>query len=485
MKKILAIDDIRENLLLIKNWLKRYIPDCEVITTQSGREGIRIAHKEQPDTILLDINMPIMDGYQVCEALKQDHSTQHIPIVFITAHDRNSENVIKGLNMGADAFITKPVDPAELATQVKVMLRIKDAEDNLKKEVEKYRVMTETLQDAVTTFNLNEEIVYISPQTKELFGFDKSTRLIGQNVVELLLKNHEKTFRQTLIDVLDQEITQRIELNFKRFDENEFTGDLRVSIIKDNQGFPCEFIMVIKDISEQKETENEILAYQKQLKSLNSSLTKAEEKERKLIAGYLHDGIGQTLSLARMKLTSLSKVELPEKTKKKLSDSSDLINDAITKTRSLTYDLSPPILYELGLIPAIRWKLNLIKEKSGIDTSFKSNKDIPQIDNDARILLYRTISELLTNCIKHAECDFISVEVDKDSNHLYIAVVDNGKGFCYKPENDGDQMSGFGLFSIKERLESLQASLEINSKTNMGTRAIITFPVSQEVTYDN
>jgi len=136
MKKILAIDDQKDNLTTIKAILRNNITDCKVLTAISGKEGIEIARKEQPDTILLDIIMPEMDGYEVCNKLKEDVLTTHIPVVMLTAIKTDTKSRVKGLEAGADAFISKPYEPAELVAQIKVMLRIKQAEDDLRAEKE-------------------------------------------------------------------------------------------------------------------------------------------------------------------------------------------------------------------------------------------------------------------------------------------------------------------------------------------------------------
>jgi len=134
MSKILAIDDRLDNLISIKALLRNMIPECEVITAQTGKEGIERAIKELPDTILLDINMPVMDGYEVCNKLKANSATKHIPVIMITAVRTDSKSRVKGLEIGADVFISKPIDADELTSQVKVMLRIKKAEDKLRSE---------------------------------------------------------------------------------------------------------------------------------------------------------------------------------------------------------------------------------------------------------------------------------------------------------------------------------------------------------------
>ncbi len=175
MKKILAIDDKKNNLFAIKEMINNLIPDCEVLTAQSGRDGIEIAKTKQPDTILLDIVMPEMDGYEVCEILKNDKLTKHIPIIMLTAIKTDTESKIKGLEAGADAFFSLPIGPVELSAQVNVMLRIKEAEDKLrlekstlKKEVlertKKLNAVNKKLLLEITERKRVEETVYESEE---------------------------------------------------------------------------------------------------------------------------------------------------------------------------------------------------------------------------------------------------------------------------------------------------------------------------------
>jgi len=134
MIKILAIDDKQDNLISISATLKSLIPDCVVITALSGPEGIEKAKIESPDTILLDIKMPDMDGYEVCSRLKSEDLTKHIPVIMLTAIYTDTGSKVKGLDIGADVFLPKPIDSTELIAQIKVMLRIKTAEDALRRE---------------------------------------------------------------------------------------------------------------------------------------------------------------------------------------------------------------------------------------------------------------------------------------------------------------------------------------------------------------
>ena len=134
MPKILAIDDNQDILVSISALLRKLIRECTVVTSDSGAEGIKKAEAEQPDTILLDVKMPEMDGFEVCRRLKSNEKAKHIPVVMLTGIKTDTESRIKGLELGADAFLSKPIDEVELAAHVKAMLRIKTAEDLLRKK---------------------------------------------------------------------------------------------------------------------------------------------------------------------------------------------------------------------------------------------------------------------------------------------------------------------------------------------------------------
>ncbi len=151
MKKILAIDDKQDNLTAVSALLRALIKRCSVITAETGPLGIEKAIIEQPDVILLDIKMPDMDGYEVCRRLKSDERTAHIPVIMLTAIKTDADSRVKGLDMGADAFLSKPIDAAELAAQVNVMLRIKKAEDSLRQERDELKTRAKELENFAFT----------------------------------------------------------------------------------------------------------------------------------------------------------------------------------------------------------------------------------------------------------------------------------------------------------------------------------------------
>ncbi|MEI6089942.1 MAG: response regulator [bacterium] len=143
MATFLAIDDNKDNLIVLEALLMESFFEPKIISTQSAIEGIELSLKEKPDVILLDIVMPEMDGYDVCKLLKANDKTKHIPVIMITAARTDKPSRILALESGADAFLSKPIDESELVTQVRAMLRIKESEDMKSSEKERLEVLVQ------------------------------------------------------------------------------------------------------------------------------------------------------------------------------------------------------------------------------------------------------------------------------------------------------------------------------------------------------
>lgn len=504
MNTILAIDDDPANLVLIETILIMNMPECKVITARSAEEGIIIAKEKLPDTILLDIMMSGMDGFEACEILKQDIETKHIPILLVSALGQNYENRVKGLNLGAEAFISKPFQKPELVSQVKVLLRIKNAEDLLRKQ---NRDLELFIKKQTTDFNNSENrflqiseyaneyywevnaeglFTYVSAGIEKILGVHADDVIGEKYIFDFHNTNEPELSREKLcttfenrIDYNEVEILCKTQNNKKIWltlsgfpiydDELKFTG---------YRGVTHDVTLRRKAEEDLKKSLEEIKLDQVKLKKLNSELLMAEEKERRRIAEYLHDGVGQILSYVHMNLSSMrSKNSLPEEIRKTLNNSSVFLNDAIVQSRSLTYDLSPPVLYELGLIPAIRWKLSQTEKNHKLNTRFQTDTEQLEISNDVRILIYRIICELLANVTKHAQANLVEVNVHKNNKFYNFEVNDDGRGFEYKGKNALFKNGGYGLFSIIERLESIQGDLVIESSPAMGTKMRVSIPL--------
>ncbi|MHC4544398.1 MAG: PAS domain S-box protein [Planctomycetota bacterium] len=252
--------------------------------------------------------------------------------------------------------------------------------------------------------------------------------------------------------------------------------------IYDESGKAVRLAGTIYDITERKQAEERLLEYQEQLKSLASQLSLAEERERRRIATELHDEISQSLFISKMKLEALDK----STSDKKYDDTLDEINNSLGRIlaamRSLTFDLSSPILYEFGFEEAVaEWLNERVEKKYGIATEFEDDGLHKPLDDDIRVLLFRNVRELLINIIKHAHASKVKVSIGKVGGRIHVSVEDDGLGFePAKAESMITNKEAFGLFSIRERLEHFGGNLDIDSAPGCGCRVTITSPLKRE-----
>ena len=175
MAKILAIDDQQSNLTAISALLERMIPDCVVTTASSGTVGLEQAVKTSPDAILLDIQMPEVDGFDVCQKLKADVTTRNIPVIMLSGVETETKSRIRGLNSGADVYLTKPIESAELTAYVKAMLRTKKTQDRLAQEKQTHERIVVEQSDHIKHCRYN-----LAERVKELDCLYEISRLVDK-----------------------------------------------------------------------------------------------------------------------------------------------------------------------------------------------------------------------------------------------------------------------------------------------------------------
>lgn len=243
-----------------------------------------------------------------------------------------------------------------------------------------------------------------------------------------------------------------------------------------HQGFRETNVQLAHEVREHRITENELLINQKRLRALSSEQVKIEERERRRLAVELHDRIGQGLAVLQMQIELLLK-QVPSHPEN-AGTIRALIENIIHESRSLIFEISPPVLYELGLGPAIEWLAEEIMAHHDISIEARNNLKTP-LEDSIRALVFRSVRELLFNVVKHAEADHAWVKVEQTGGDLRIEVRDNGVGF-----NPGKEVlsekgaTGFGLFSIQERFQQLGGKLDIIPGDEGGTVATLTLALT-------
>lgn len=219
-----------------------------------------------------------------------------------------------------------------------------------------------------------------------------------------------------------------------------------------------------------------------QLRALNAELTLTEDRERRILARDLHDDLGQVLAIVKIKLSAIEGSERRGMLKAALKDIEQLIDQANRSVRSLMLQLSPPILQTLGLIPALEWLAEEMERLYGLVVHIDSEGKLPNIAEPARTTVFRSIRELLINVAKHAKTPRAQVFCHPGEDGLVcLSVTDQGHGFNYqetlgKPVGD----AGFGLLSVRERIEFIGGRMDVDSQPGYGTTISIIFPGEQE-----
>ena len=269
---------------------------------------------------------------------------------------------------------------------------------------------------------------------------------------------------------------------------------LTISALMDDEGHPAAIATTERDITQRKRDESELRelnenlknriadcdALTEQLRKLAAQLLVTEEQERRNLAADLHDNLSQILHVAKLKLNELRSAPDAKDEAELFQEIEDLLVRANQSARSLSYQLSPPVLYELGLNPALEWLSEEMNRLYRLEVSVSRNHHSALLDKRTHIILFRAVRELLVNVAKHAEVRRAGVRIHRKGNRVVISVEDCGVGFDPKIAHDPKKTRGMGLFSIRERLEYIGGSMDIRSVANRLTAVSLTIPILGE-----
>jgi signal transduction histidine kinase len=219
----------------------------------------------------------------------------------------------------------------------------------------------------------------------------------------------------------------------------------------------------------------------RQVRALASALTLAEQRERRRISQILHDHVQQMLYGVQMR-TYLIGLDAPEACKsyiqEHLTEMEALVEEAIQSTRTLTVELSPPVLQSEGLGAAFNWLANQMSRLYDLQVALDLRQDYQLASDDLRVLVFQLVRELLFNVVKHAQTNEALVAMTLDGDHLVVRVEDHGIGFDPAQLVDGERRDdgGFGLYSIRERLALFGGEVSIASEVGQGTRVVLSLP---------
>jgi PAS domain S-box-containing protein len=235
-------------------------------------------------------------------------------------------------------------------------------------------------------------------------------------------------------------------------------------------------ITAVMDITDRKTNEKALLDYQERLKSLLSEITIAEERERRRMATDLHDGLSQDLALLRIRLQQTISMTDPGN-RESLLEIRNMVDSILENARQVTMELSPPLLYDLGLDAAVEWLTDRIRQRSGLSIALTKHGESESLHDELSVALFRMLRELLQNVEKHADAQRVEIVLRYEADSVSLRVRDDGIGF---DSTDQEYLAskGFGLFSIRERINAMHGRLEVLSGPGQGTCITLRLPLS-------
>lgn len=331
--------------------------------------------------------------------------------------------------------------------------------------------------DAVTFQDLDGTITAWNRGAERMYGYVQAEAL-GMNIRTIVPKARMAEAMAALKRLAGGEAVESFETQRITVGGRVLDVWLTMTALRDEAGRPVGIVATERDITDRKKAERQLCEDREQLRRLTSKLSLTEEQERRRIAGDLHDQIGGTLAAAKIDLGRLQEAEATTEVRQALSKVRELIETAITSIRSLVFDLAPPILYEVGLEPALEDLADQIQERHGVQRVFEDDGQPKPLGTELKIVLHHAARELLMNVAKHAKASSVHVCIGRDGANVRIRIEDDGVGF--EPPTNGFRVSrsgGFGLFHVGERLRDFGGRLDVESRPGHGTAVTVVAPL--------
>ncbi len=440
-----------------------------------------------PDLVLLDLALPELQGVEAIHQILATSPESKIIALSIYADRRFVVNILKA---GASGYLLKDCAFEELLQAIQAVQAFKtyispglsdivlqDYVEALRESEARFRAIFEGTTIGIALLDKDGRIVESNPALQRMLGYSLA-QFLHKSFTGFILPEDAprcQVFFRELMEGKRQ--SYQAEKKYLRKDGQTAWGRLTVSSIQGAEARDQFAICLLEDITDRKQSEKEIRTYQEQLRSVASELSLTEERERRRLATDLHDHVGQILALAQIQLGAIRESAASTQLAKPMDEVRRLIEQTIQYTRSLTFELSPPILYDLGFEAAVEWLAELIQNQHGIIIKVQADRTAKPMNDEIRVILFQTVRELLVNVVKHNYAKNIRVFIARDDSNLQVKIEDDGLGLGTPPEVSLDGPYGFGFFSIQERLKYLGGNLEVESEQGWGSRVTLRVPL--------
>jgi len=348
-------------------------------------------------------------------------------------------------------------------------------EEALRESEERFRELAENIDEVFWMSDpKNTRIIYVSPAYERIWGRSRdSLYAFPKSWTEAI---HPEDKGRVVERIANRELQGSHHLNYRIA-----RPDGSIRRIRD-RGFPVydasgnivRIAGISEDVTESKEAEEALQQANAQLHVLSRRLFQVQEDERRHLARELHDQIGQALTAAKIDLQAAQRLEERTAIVRRLDDIIAVIERLLQEARQLSLDLRPPLLDDLGLVPALRWCLDQQAQRADLRVEFFADPALERVDAAIETACFRVAQEALTNVVRHARAQTVSVELHRTPEALHLVVRDDGIGFDVMTAEQG---ASLGLLGMRERVALLAGEMDCKSAPGRGTEIHAFFPV--------
>lgn len=489
---ILLVEDSLDDadLILLEIGKAGFAISSERVDTESAmRKAIMNRHW---DVVISDFNLPRFDTRKALAVLRE--ADADIPFIIVSGCI-GEETAIALMKQGASDFVMKdrlgrlaPVIERELQDAA-VRREHRQALEALRANERLLRGITSSLGEGLYVLNDAGKLIFMNPEAERLLGWTEP-ELLGQSVHKII---HPQNPDGTPLDERDCGVLGVLRGGsvYKTDDEVFARKDgslLPVSYIATpivKNGKTAAVVTAFQDISQRKQTEQDLLASREQLRELSAHQQSVREQERTRIARELHDELGQMLTAVKLDVTWLA-IRLASEDPNivsKIESMSRLLDETLDAVRRVAADLRPVMLDDLGLTAAIEWLTEEYGKRTGIGIRLKMDMEhgqcdcqvgICDLDPDVATAIFRIVQECLTNVTRHAHAEHVLISLKCRENKLMLLVSDDGKGM----HTDNDRKRNcYGIIGMRERAHNLGGTFNLSSIPWEGTNVEVIMPI--------
>lgn len=476
---LIIVEDSQDDALLILHELNKGGFEVEHLRVENGKNLKRAISQREWDLIICDHNMPEFSAPEALELIK----SYDIDLPFIIVSNMIGEEIaVEAMRAGAHDYILKN-NLARLVPVVRralynagMRLEKKKAEQALQESEARFRRLADNAQDLIYRLKLYPEraFEYVSPSAATIIGYTPEEHYQDPDLGFKIIHPEDRTLLENLtkesFDIARPLTVRWIHKN----GEIVWVEQRNVPLYDESENLVA-IEGIARDITDRIIYEQKLKTSYAQIEALSNRILEAMEEERARLARELHDELGQALTAVKLDLQLLQDtLKLEEKEGNHLKQSIDLIDYTIDIVRRQSVSLRPPVLDDMGLIPALENMISGFIKRTGVDMSFITNNLPSRLPAHLETALYRCIQESMTNIARHAQAENALVKIKNNGRKIFVSVTDDGVGF----ETDKLTISTehIGLTGMQERIRLLGGHIKIESVPSRGTKIFIIVP---------